>query len=195
MSSFSTCPQFLQSLKMRSACDRVLCSVFGATPDKIERFTKDSEDAPHILDKDFAIDLKVELSSGAQITGQEKTLSYSEYKYGTFTTEYYQNHNTKEQGEFFSIASQFYLHGYSDISGEEFVEWHIYDMLRLSTWINTTFDKQGMQANLRKAYKVNGRASFWFIQYDKIPKECELAGWRNPNTTSSLSLDFTAFDD
>ena len=160
-----TTPEYIQSMKMRPACDRVLCGVFGVKPDAIERFSREKQ--LFILDQEFAIDLRVHLPNGTQITGQEKALSYEfYYRHKTFTVEFYQNRNTKEPGEFFKIASQFYLHGYSDESGIDFIDWKIIDVVQMMNWLrHTSVDK------LEKRTRPSGgsRASFLPIPYCKIP--------------------------
>jgi len=170
--SFERTPEYQQSLKMRPACDQVLCKVFGVTPDRIERFSKASE--LFVLDQEFAIDMRVKLLNGSQLTGQEKALTNKFYKYHTFTMEFWQNRHTKEPGEFFKIASQFYLHGYSDESGVEFIEWKIIDILKFIDWLK----KYGTD-RLSAATKPSGpsRAAFLPIPYDRIPKQFILAEW------------------
>jgi len=170
--SFERTPEYQQSLRMRPACDRVLCDVFGVTPDRIERFNKSSE--LFVLDKEFAIDLRVKLLNGSQLTGQEKALTYKFYKYRTFTMEFWQNRHSRppEPGEFFKIASQFYLHGYSDESGIEFIEWKVIDILKFINWL-----KRWDTSRLAAATKPAGpsRAAFLPIPYDRIPKEFIIA--------------------
>jgi hypothetical protein len=54
--------EWKQSIKMRPACDRVLQEVFQISKDNIIRYQ--SKDNPHILDQEFAIDLKILLERG-----------------------------------------------------------------------------------------------------------------------------------
>jgi hypothetical protein len=172
--TFEETPEYLQSLKMRSACDAVLCSVFHVTTERIERFAKSSD--LFVLDKEFCIDLRVRLANGSQVTGQEKALSHRFYQWRTFTMEFWQNRYTKEPGEFFKIASQFYLHGYSDCSGVKFIEWKVLDVLRLVDWLK----RAGVDAlSLRTKPSGGSRASFLPIGYDKIPKPFVLAEWKS----------------
>ena len=171
--TFEETPEYQQSLAMRPACDAVLCEVWGVDPSCIKRFNKASE--LFILDKEFAIDLQVRLPNGSQVTGQEKALSWKFYKYRTFTMEFWQNRHTKERGEFFKIASQFYLHGYSDASGVRFIEWMVLDILKLIDWLK----RCGIDALDKKTRPAGGsRAAFLPIEYDKIPAEFILKGWR-----------------
>lgn len=172
-------PEWKQSIKMRSACDRVLQEVFSVDKKQIIRYLNDKE--PHILDQEFAIDLKVILDNGINLSGQEKTLSHKFHKeYRTFTIEFYQNRYTKEPGEWFKIASQFYLHGYGDETNEEFIEWHIFKLFDLMDWL-----KNASIHDLESYLKPSGgsQASFLPIPYDKIPRHVIFAeGDKSGNT-------------
>lgn len=163
--SFEQTPEYIQSINMQPACNEVLTNAFDIDLNSINRFSK--EDELFILDQKFHIDVIVTLKNGSTLTGQEKSLSHHFYKYRTFTMEFYQNRFTKEKGEFFKIASQFYLHGYSDESGYKFKEWYIFDVVKILNWL-----KCCKISDLESRTKPStSKASFLFIPYDKIPKE------------------------
>ena len=172
MSSFDDTREAKLSASMRGACDKVLNYCFA--PTNIMRF--DRSDELFVLDKHFHIDLVLTLPNGSQLTGQEKTLSNDFYRYRTFTMEFYQNRRTKEPGEFFHIASQFYLHGYAHANEKNFVEWMIVDVLRLLDWL-----KNKPIEDLERRTKPSGpsRASFFYKPYDSIPKEFVLHHWKH----------------
>lgn len=159
-------PEYKQSKKMRPACNRVLQEVFGVDKNQIIRYSKNGQ--PHILDREFAIDLKVVLDNGVQLSGQEKALSHRFYKrFRTFTIEFYQNRYTKEPGDWFKIASQFYLHGYGNETNTEFIEWYIFKLFDLMIWLQDA-SINDLELYLKPA--GGSRASFLPIPYDKIPK-------------------------
>ena len=178
MPAFKETPEYIQSLKMRPACNRVLREVFRVDEGNIVRYSQ--KDGVHILDQEFAIDLKVTLPSGGQLSGQEKALSYHFYHYKTFTMEYWQNRYTKEPGEWFKIASQFYLSGYSDKSGIEFIEWKIIKMFPFMIWLNRFVPEQ-----LSDKVKPSGgsRAGFLPVPYKVIPGDCIYAEGFGPGET------------
>lgn len=149
---------------MNPHCNEIYYNVFNAQ--KIKR----TSDTP--LDMEFAIDVIVELPNGSILSGQEKALSYSYSKYNTFTMEFYQNRSTKEQGEFFKIASQFYLSGYINHSLNGFASWKIIDMPRLMLWINSVYNLEQLEL---KSIPSSGLASFIAIPYPDIPKDCYIA--------------------
>jgi hypothetical protein len=167
--NFESTPEYIQSLKMRPACNLVLGQVFGVDDSAIKRF--ENRDNLFILDQQFHIDVVLTLNNNSTLTGQEKTLSNHFYKFRTFTMEFYQNRFTKEKGEFFKIASQFYLHGYSDSSGENFVEWYIFNVLLMLNWLRGCSIK-ALEDSTRPS---TSKASFLIIPYDKIPSEFILA--------------------
>lgn len=180
---FENTAEYQQSERMRPACDRVLMRAFGIEQSAIERFPHG--DKLFILDQEFAIDLRLTLPNGTTITGQEKALSFNFYKYRTFTMEFYQNRNTNERGEFFRIASQFYLSGYSDASGVEFIEWKIIDTIKLILWLRATSEED----LARRCRPSTSRANFLPIKYADIPSDCILFDSKQENQQQS-DLDF-----
>jgi hypothetical protein len=162
---FEETPEYIQSINMQPACNKVLSDVFDVNIDSIKRFNK--KDDKFILDQEFHIDIILTLKNGSTLTGQEKSLSNKFYKFKTFTMEFYQNRYTKQKGEFFKIASQFYLHGYSDESGTEFKEWYIFDVIKILLWLKSY--------NISELEKITrpstSNASFLYISYSSIPKE------------------------
>jgi hypothetical protein len=168
--TFEETPEWKQSIAMRPACDAVLCEVFHVAPAAIERFEKTSP--LFILDKEHSIDMRVRMPNGSHLLGQEKALSHKFWKFRTFTMEFWQNRFTKEPGEFFKIASQFYLHGYSDATGIAFVEWKILDVLRVIDWLKAC----GVDTLSNRTRPAGGsRAAFLPIPYDKIPRQFIIA--------------------
>ncbi len=161
---FKETREYKQMIRMNPHCNEIYYNVFNAQ--KIKR----TSDTP--LDMEFAIDVIVELPNGSILSGQEKALSYSYSKYNTFTMEFYQNRSTKEQGEFFKIASQFYLSGYINHSLNGFASWKIIDMPRLMLWINSVYNLEQLEL---KSIPSSGLASFIAIPYPDIPKDCYIA--------------------
>lgn len=172
--------EYKQSKRMRPACNRVLQEVFGVNNEQIRRYNTEEHD-DKILDREFAIDLRVTLPSGAVLSGQEKTLSNKFYEHKTFTIEYYQNEKKEEPGEWFHIASQFYLHGYGNKNNKEFAEWYIIDMLNFVYWLRKKENKE----ELPKLCKPAGgsRAAFLPIKYKWIPESCIFAKGHGPGDT------------
>ena len=149
---------------MNQYCNDIYFDVFNAVN------VKRTQDTP--LDMEFAIDVIVELGNGSHLTGQEKALSCSYSKYNTFTMEFYQNRNTKEKGEFFKIASQFYLSGYTNHSLNGFASWSIIDILKLNLWLNSIYNLEQLEV---KSIPSSGLASFIAIPYPDIPEDCYIA--------------------
>ena len=149
---------------MNPHCNDIYYKVFNAT--KVTR----TQDTP--LDMEFAIDVIVKLPNGSQLTGQEKALSFAKRGYNTVTMEFYQNRITKEQGEFFKIACQFYLSGYANSSLNGFASWHILDMVRFIPWINSVYNLEQLEA---MSIPSTGLASFIAINYEGIPEDCYIA--------------------
>jgi len=142
----------------------------------ITRFRKG--DVRHELDKYYHIDLQIALDNDIKILGQEKMLRQEKAHFDTFTIEFYQNRHTKEQGEFFLLAAQIYLHGYGNSSVTagltHFDKWYLikcFDFLESLRGIPIE--------ELEKTTKPStGRASFFYIPYKDIPEEFIFAYFR-----------------
>jgi len=94
--------------------------------------------------------------------------------------EFWQNRYTKEPGEWFKIASQFYLSGYSDVSGVEWVEWHIIRTMPFLQWLQD-FSIESLAGRCKPSF--NSRAAFLPVPYDSIPIHCIYASGSGPNDT------------
>jgi len=150
--------EYQLSQKLEPFVDDVYRKVFN--PTEIIRSDKGGE-----LDKKFHVDTYLRLPSNILATFQEKTLSYKYRTFNTVTIEYYQNRHTKELGEFFNLASQFYFHGYENEKGNGLSVWHIFKTYPLLMWIYYNLEL----CNIRSAAGSN--ASFISCDYKLLPRE------------------------
>jgi hypothetical protein len=136
---------------------------------KIIRFSKDEE--RFILDKNYHIDVELELQNGIKLMGQEKALRQQFAHFDTFTIEFYQNRFTKERGEFFNLAVQFYSHGYVDANvGAEITGFIKFYMIKIFDFLEAL--KSVPIAELEKQTKPStSNANFYYIKYNDIPQE------------------------
>ena len=148
--------------------DKIYHYVFGNTLKKITRFFKEDS---HVLDRNYHIDVELMLQNGIKLLGQEKALRKKFSSFNTFTIEFYQNRHSKEKGEFFNLGAQFYLHGY--VNGNEpneitkFIKCYfikIFDFLE-------DLKKKPIEILEQNTRQSSGKASFYHIQYDSIPKD------------------------
>ena len=116
-----------------------------------------------VLDRKFAIDTVIKLTTGMILTGQEKCLDTT---FRTLTVEYMQNPIKDEPGDWFNLAAQFYFVGYTEPLRRGFVMWVVVDWVKLVILTNN-----GLK--WRENYNQNGRAraSFRYLQFRDIPKE------------------------
>jgi len=173
--SLSDTPEHKQSMRMRPACDRVIREVWGPSA-TIVRFDRNDEEGPHVLDQNYHIDVQVGLVGGGTVTLQEKALTYRYSDHRTFTMEYHQNRHTGEEGEFFHIAAQYYLSGYSDETGIEFLYWNILAVAPFVEWY------QQQQLELRPS---TSRADFIYPSLLLIPSRICYRSGRGPGCTYS----------
>lgn len=150
------------SLKAEPIQDKLYREVWG---DKIKIVRSHNKET--ILDREFHIDLTVELPNGIQLLGQEKALRHKFASFNTFTLEFYQNMQTQERGEFFRLGAQFYCHGYLNEEETDFEKVYI---IKIFDFLASKKDvtPEWLEAYTRPS---SGRASFYYVEYDKIPKE------------------------
>ena len=161
--SFRKTSEYQQMKSMLPACDEIYRKVFNAKGIKRPQDTA--------LDLDLGIDVILTLPSGSILTGQEKALSHQFEHHNTLTMEFYQNRDTKEPGEFFKIASQFYLSGYINEQQNAFTSWHIINLCNLIQWLG----KYPTSQLEKKTIPSTGYASFIAIPYKNIPAVCIVA--------------------
>lgn len=178
--SIESSPEYDQMIKMRPATDRLYKKIFGEDV-KIERFPKGKDGKVHILDRKFSIDTEITLSKGPKITFQEKSLSNKFYHYRTITFEYHQNRFSErrgnlspmEPGDFFHLAPQFYLCGYSDETGVEYAEWVIVRTADFVLWLLDHYPLSYLESLLMPSGGSN--ADFLPWSFDDIPKHALFA--------------------
>lgn len=175
---FERDPRRKQELRMRGIADRIYRQVFG---DDIQiKRTEKNEDAT--LDREFAIDITLILPTGQILLGQEKFLSHQYANFRSLTVEYYQNPITKEPGDWFKLAPQFYFTGYCNQNDTGFEPWVIAD------WARIVLLTHGNRINWRDNKNKDGsaRASFRYTIMDKLPSECIIASsWTSGTVTTT----------
>jgi hypothetical protein len=164
MRDFNKNPRRLQELAGRPIADNIYRSIFGATTD-IKR-AENEDDA--VLDKYFAIDVKLTLPSGQILLGQEKFLSHEYANYKSVTVEHYQNPMTGEHGDWFKLAAQFYFIGYLTADRTAFDPWVLIDWLQIV--VKTLHGEIQWRNNGNT--KSNARASFRYTNMVALPKSC-----------------------
>ncbi|MBA7543340.1 hypothetical protein ES705_35670 [subsurface metagenome] len=176
---------FALSLKSQPYINEIYNEVFPIK--NIIRFPK-GDKKRHILDREFHIDVNLELQNGIKLTGQEKVLRERYSRFNTFTIEFYQNrHNYKvkkpdgtflepfEKGEFFNLGAQFYFHGYWDKQEMGLEKWYLIKMFDFLTWLRNKPIEE-----LEKTTKPStSNASFYYKDYDDIPLEFIYAKYKD----------------
>lgn len=170
MNNFENNSRRKQELAGRPIADKIYHSLFGKI--KIERTEKEDD---FTLDKNFAIDVKITLLSGQILLGQEKFLSGEYAKYNSVTVEYYQNPRTREKGDWFKLATQFYFVGYLNEDMTSFKPWVLLDWIQI---VLITY--KGLMDWIEKDNtKSEAMASFKYINMNKIPDNCIIAcSWK-----------------
>ena len=137
----------------------------------IKNITRFSKEDRHILDKNYHIDIELELENGIKLLGQEKALRRQFAEFNTFTIEFYQNRFKKEKGEFFNLGAQFYCHGYVNADrAEDVTEFIKIYIIKIFDFLEYLKQKpiEELELNTRPS---SSNASFYYINYQHIPKE------------------------
>jgi hypothetical protein len=134
-----------------------------------------------ILDRLYHIDCTVTTDKGYVLTLQEKGLRYKFSNFNTFTMEYYQHRDTKQPGEYFTLASQLYFHGYLTDNLSAFEKWMIVDIPRFMIW--------SREYDLTKRLRADtvSHANFVYFDYDMIPNDVIIAKF-NTSREEQLSM-------
>ena len=144
--------------------------IFKGMIDKIERFKKGEE--RHILDVNFHIDIILKLKNGISLLGQEKALRKKHSGHNALTIEFWQDRFEKIEGEFFNLGAQFYSHGYLNGNAPDEIScFEKFYIIKVFDYLESL--RRVPLEELEKRTKPTGRsrASFYYINYDHIPKE------------------------
>lgn len=152
---------------MRPVADRIYAEIFSGISVP-ERFDKPDN---MVLDKEFAIDVRLTFPCGLTLTGQEKFLTCKQATFRTVTAEYEQNQDTHERGDWYKLAVQFYFVGYSTNDNKDFYPWVLLDWPQV---VIATHQKR-IRWNIGHNQHDGARASFKYCQMDTLPKECIIA--------------------
>lgn len=110
------------SEKMAKIADRLYHSLFSI--DKITRLSR--KDEPHVLDKEFHIDVILDLKSGLRFTLQEKFRRYKALKWDDFTLERLSNRWNKTLGEYYFLCTDFYTYAWANRAETDFARVRIF---------------------------------------------------------------------
>ena len=156
----------IQEKRMRPYADELYRQVFGDVT--ISRFERDEET---ILDIHYAIDVQIEFSNGLILTGQEKFLSNKYIRFHSITVEYMNDPINSVLGDWFNLASQFYMTGYEALGKDGFVLWVIANWPAII--LNTI--KGNIYWNGNDNQDGHAKASFKYCDMFSLPKDCIIA--------------------
>ena len=156
---FNVDPRKIQELRCRPYADTIYRRAFGETIEIIR-------DSDLVLDKEFAIDVRIKLANGMNLLGQEKFLSKKYASFASVTVEYYQNQFTKERGDWFRLGVQLYFVGYENDKG--------FKPYVLLDWARVTIDS--IRGLIRWTHNANSdghaQASFAYTPMKDLPQSC-----------------------
>jgi hypothetical protein len=157
-----------QELRLRPVADKYYSDLFGKEI-TVNRFEKEDD---FILDKEFAMDVKITFSNGLILTGQEKFLSAKYSSFQSVTVEYMQDPKINEPGDWFKLGVQFYFVGYANQTETGFYPWVMLDWT--ATVLATNNGELEWISNKNK--DGHAKASFVYIPMQNIPEYCVIGG-------------------
>ncbi len=156
--------RFNQELIGRPIADKIYKDILGDGISIIRGADPD-------LDQKLGVDAVLILGNGLRLLGQEKFLSHEYAKFRSLTVEHYQNPDTQEKGDWFTLACQFYFVGYLTEDEAGFSLW------LMANWLNmviaTTRGEIVWHDNKNKDGRA--RASFKYTIMDDLPDSCVIA--------------------
>ena len=136
--------------------------------EEIINCTKDEFNAGY--DYQLGIDLILRPYGQGESTMQEKFLFTT---YNTVTVEHCQDWMTLEPGDWFKLKAQYYFCGYDEGQCFQLSPWVLLDWVRLQRATAQGRIPWRLRGNLRE--KVGARASFMFVEFEKVPPEVIVA--------------------
>jgi len=146
---------------MQPSIDNIYTNCFSNI-DNIKRNIRTNENSKSMfMDIELGIDTIITFKDGSMITLQEKTLRHTKQHFQQFTFEYYNQPKTKDKGEWFKLASQFYFFGYANKTHTGYLQYWIINVANLRLFLNGK--------NINKYLRQNpppAMANFYAIPFD-----------------------------
>lgn len=158
--------------------------------EKVIRSNRNTTTDQKILfaDKELAIDTFLHFSDGTVLTFQEKSrrFKYLVDGYDNFTFEYYNDPETKEEGEWFKLASQLYFYGFTNKNQTGYIKFCIIDVVKLRLYLKNKIGIKELERRYKRQNKKPNKASFFAIPFDIIPDDCIKFKWESKNLKQNI---------
>lgn len=157
--------------RMTVYIDDIYKSIFKSKLSSITRSSRDNNSDKKLLfmDMELAIDTHLKMVDGSILTFQEKTRRATAFKAAeSFTFEYYNDPATKQEGEWFKLAAQFYFYGVANANNDGYSKYCILNVAKLRTALLYKFTLQQMESMFLHVNKPPAKASFFAIPFSII---------------------------
>jgi len=132
------------------------------------------------MDKELAIDTHLHFTDGTNLTFQEKTRRNCYHKYRDFTFEYYNDPITKEEGEWFKLASQLYFYGYSDQKENGYCEYWIINIPKFRLFLKNNIGIEILKQKYLRQNRPPAKANFFTIPFSLFETNKEICIVHSP---------------
>ena len=136
--------------------------------------TKECDQKILFMDKELAIDTFLHFKDGTILTMQEKTRTERILKmFGPdFTFEYYNNPDTKEQGEWFKLAAQMYFYGYARADNAGYIRYWLMNIPKLRIFLKNEIGLSELEKKYLRRNRPPARANFFAIPFAILRSDC-----------------------
>lgn len=153
--------------KMTKYIDEIYKKLFGNRLINIYRSERNKENNQKLLfmDIELAIDTHLTFLDKSILTFQEKTRRNNFLKFNDFTFEYYNDPKTKEQGEWFKLASQLYFYGYANKFENGYDKFWILNVVKLRTQLMNNYSLNQLESKYLRYNKFPAKSNFFAIPF------------------------------
>lgn len=161
--------------KMTPCIDNIYYKLFSNLAE-IKRSNRDTQTDEKILfmDKHLAIDTFLYFKDGTVLTLQEKTRkrTFCDRFGEDFTFEYYNDPETKDEGEWFKLAAQLYFYGYANDDLNGYHKFWIVNIPKLRLHLKNKIGIHQLERRYLRQNYPPAKANFFAIPFEAIDKEC-----------------------
>lgn len=126
------------------------------------------------MDTELGIDTILKFDDGTTLTFQEKSRKNYYLKYDDFTFEYFNDPKTKELGEWFKLASQYYFYGFARENNIGYSKFYILKVPDFRLYLKNDIGINTLKNKYLRTNKPPAKAIFFAIPFKEIPTNCIL---------------------
>lgn len=160
--------------QMADHIDNIYMNLFKGIKSIDRSFAESENNIQLLLDKELGIDTVLRFDDGTFLTFQEKSRLNYYITYDDFTFEYYNDPITKEEGEWFKLASQYYFYGFANKNNDGYEKVYILNVPAFRLFLKNDIGIETLKYKYLMQNKPPAKANFFAIPFNIIPDKCFL---------------------